>query len=257
MTFLFADDYVSDNEDIKNVDLLNKFRKRLSRYPKKVPKYPEEFQHGVTNPHEIPGAMDLNDAFRAYDKLEIEEGYVFDYVYVKSFHGGYPLVYARLKDEEPLDDPVSYFNRYKFAENYEGYDDLASAHGWRTYLNKVTFEKSYIGSVQFAYFCSMFHRFYLYWHSLRNFWSLLLTDQDIEEFKNYMRNSTISGKEELEIIDISTPIVELYGNKADVYLAMVDYLGGSLYDVRFELAYPHDYLDKEVSTIFRGSWYLF
>lgn len=257
--FLFEDDNANDEDDTKNIELLNVFRDHLTEYYLQTKELPDTFLNGsVMNPHRIPGAIDLNNAFKVYDKLTIRKGYIFDYVYNVTSHGGYPLVYVRAEPEKPLEDPHSYSRKFGFHNSCgEEKDDLAVAHGWKTYLDKITFEKSYIGFVQFAYFCALFHRFYLYWHSCRDLWSVILTPQDIDAYKAHALVINNSRKEEIETLSLPLPRVRLHGIEGDVFLSMFDSIGGSFYYVRYEIQYPHHYLDKEVMTLFSGRNYMF
>lgn len=257
--FLFDDDYAYGEDGIKNIDLLQTFRDKLTEYYRQTTELPQGFLHrSVMNPHEICGAIDLNEAFKVYDKLMIKKGYVFDYVYNTTTNGGYPLVYVRSDSEKPLEDSTSYFKRFGFRDSRgEEKDDLALAHGWKTYLNKITFEKSYIGFVQFAYFCALSHRFYLHWHSCRDFWGAILTTQDIDDYKILALSDNSTRKEEIETLTLPLPYVRLHGVEGDVFLSMCDIFGGSFYYVRFEIQHPHHYLDKEVITLFSGRRYLF
>ncbi len=231
----------------------------LTEYYRQTTEIPEGFlERGVRNPHKVPGAIDLNKAFKVYDKLTLKKGYVFDYVYNVTSHGGYPLVYVRAELEKPLEDPYCYFRKFGFHNSWgEEKDDLALAHGWKTYLDKITYEKSYIGFVQFAYFCALFHRFYLYWHSCRNLLGVVLTTQDIDDYKFLALSNVGDRKEEIETLTLPLPLVRLHGAEVDVFLSMFDNIGGSFYYARFEIQHPNHYLDREEITLFSGRRYLF
>ncbi len=120
------------------------------------------------NGETIPDKFDANRYFTVLDKLQLEPGFVLDWVYANRGIGGYPVLYARSGDAAPFGDYTAYAG---FPANAREPSSV-TAEDWARlrygYLEKIRAEDSPEGFFQLVVLRLLGDRFLLNWHEYYN-----------------------------------------------------------------------------------------
>lgn len=161
------------------------WEKRKPKDPEKIPLPPERF--------------DVNRFFEAFDKIRMHEGWELDYVYRFSFLAGYPLLYARRKEEPP------FLTLADFLKKFPDEDDVRLLplvdFRWRRphiipqaqFLRHLEFELSPQGFFQFVVFCFEVDRFYFFWHACYRDLEVVCTSKRKEELLDEIVSGRLFG----------------------------------------------------------------
>lgn len=215
--FLLADE-CQEREVAIPEDYCFSFIRRYAAVRVQIGDIPEAFLSGQTLTPHLVNAFDVNKFLEALDRLRIDEGFVLDYVYAFDGHGGEPLIYVRSTDDEPLHEPEEYWERFSLPKSEMLLGEEPSSVARLPYLRHLQFERNAEGFFEFALFCMLVPRFYLYWHSNYNNRKFLLTT-NVQRFvadcspDNYAQDfATLSS------FDLS-PRIRMRYNSGEVLLA--------------------------------------
>jgi len=129
---------------------------------------PEHYQE--ENPRRQQFYFDPMQYFEVFDRLEMNPGYILDYVYHSDGMGGMPVLYARKLDDAPFtsaDELVQSFG-----------DDTKG--GGLKYLEKIQLDQSPESYFQFYQLVMTGSQFYLWWHANYNDSQLVCDASDLE-----------------------------------------------------------------------------
>lgn len=177
--------------------------------------FPQYF--GDENPAKQGGEFDPNRYFEAFTHLQMQEGYLLDYVYHQDGMGGYPVLYARPLDQAP----------------YETEADYLAAAEQPDYLEFVLPQDTSEGYFEYAAFATLANQFYLDWHANYNDWQVLCDREDIENIIRELDSKDAFGipltsaqKRAARAIDALQPVVELTSDTAVVKMLVFTKWGG-------------------------------
>jgi len=178
--------------------------------------FPQNF--GGENPTKQGGEFDPNRYFEAFSHLQMQEGYVLDFVYHQDGMGGYPVLYARPLDQAPYATEADY---------------LAAVGDQPDYLTFVLPQDSPAGYFEYAAFATLANQFYLDWHANYNDWQVLCGKDDVEKIIQYLDGKdafgiplTAAQKREARGIEVPQPSVELTTETVIVKMLVFTKWGG-------------------------------
>lgn len=219
--------------------------KRLSKLHKEIGDIPEEYLSGAACSHEVSTRFDVNRFFEVFDRIEIDKGYVLDYVYYKDDLGGEPFLYARKINSKPISSPRA------------RWDGKGIFH----HLEKLKFEKSALGYFQFVVFCGVVGKFYLNWHANYKDDELIFTPSQLNEIVdeisiieesetvNLKHVRCITDKEYSLLKNIDTrPRVKIENDSAKVVLISFSNWEGFSYG-HYSIKWPHYLIDIKYEKI--------
>ncbi len=241
---IISNDIEISHSHIFSEDELSLFRKKFNELREKYDEIPQEFTNCITsNPHKVKSAFNPNQYFHVFDKLFIESGSVLDYVYHYDCAGGRPFMYARMRDESPINSYEEYFERFSNIEQ-------------DSYLNRINFDKSFLGFFQYGLFHQVHDCFYRYWHcyDARTF---ILTrgglERYIEDQHTYLNDEKIQKILSLD----QRPKILLNGPKGELKLTYFDQIGGGLYVLTTIIEWPNKFVAEMSEEIMKNRSYLF
>lgn len=192
----------------------------------------------------VPGDFDITTYFTVLDRLELQTGYVLDYVYFAEFLGGEPVLYARRAG----------------TPRYVTFEELSRERGEPpleddTYLDNVVVEDSQAGFLQFALLRIMADQFYLRWHALYDDATPLCDAQSIETaIAEYNRSGfgwlmPMDVQNEARKLDTG-PQVTLGDKSAVVSIVTFTKWGGfARTELTFERSSPHRLLSTDADIL--------
>ncbi|MBN1450805.1 MAG: hypothetical protein JW963_07305 [Anaerolineales bacterium] len=207
---VFPNRTVSETPDLgchEAITAVNELRSGLT--------FPQYFSQ--ENPAKQGGEFDPNRYFEAFTHLQMQDGYVLDYVYHQDGMGGYPLLYARPVDQAPYVNETEY----------------AAAPGQPDYLAFVIPQDSPEGYFEFAAFAMLANQFYLDWHANYNDWQVLCSQDEVESIiqdhsgqDTFGIPMTAAQKRGARAIKDPQPSVELTAETATVKILVFTDWGG-------------------------------
>ena len=186
------------------------------------------------------GEFDVNDYFKAFTHLSMEQGYTLDYVYQVDFLGAFPILYAR-----PADQPA-----------YASANDLHAGTELSDYLAHISVDGSEQGYYEFVALSIMARQFYLDWHANYNDTVIVCNDNDVDaivedindgEFGipfDMSQQMKIRGMKDIE------PLVKMNDDTALVELIMFTKWGG-FYRLTYTInrSFPHAITDVQQENL--------
>ncbi len=106
---------------------------------------------------DLPEKFNAERYFDQLNRLRMAEGYALDYAYHVDIGGGYPLLYARHRENRKLID------HYDFEEVFGSSTDTTVA--INAYMNQIRTDGSREGFIQLTVLRLIGEQFYLYWHA--------------------------------------------------------------------------------------------
>jgi len=178
--------------------------------------FPQHF--GQENPAKQGDEFDPNRYFEAFEHLQMQDGYLLDFVYHQDGMGGYPVLYARPVDQLPYPTEADYA-----AANSEQPD----------YRSFVVPQDSPEGYFEYAAFAVLANQFYLDWHANYNDWQVLCGMDDVEAIIQSLESKDAFGipmtakqKREARSINDPQPSVDLSAENATIKLLVFTKWGG-------------------------------
>ena len=186
------------------------------------------------------GEFDVNDYFKAFTHLSVEQGYTLDYVYQVDFLGAFPILYAR-----PVDQPA-----------YISTKDLPVDLEITDYLSHIMIDDTEQGYFEFVALSIMARQFYLDWHANYNDTVIVCNDNDVDaivedindgEFGipfDMSQQMKIRGMKDIE------PLVKMNDDTALVELIMFTKWGG-FYRLTYTInrSFPHAITDVQQENL--------
>ena len=164
--------------------------------------------------------FDPNTYFDVFQHIQMEPGYVLDWVYQMDGLGGFPILYARVEGVERFHDLASYESA---AEGSPGADELS-------YRNHLVLDGSDTSYIELAILLTIGGQFNLFWHANYNDTSFDLTPERLESViagdyrlaNQPLPDDVASQAREIEL----APIVERGENQVSVGLVTFSNWGG-------------------------------
>jgi hypothetical protein len=182
------------------------------------------------------GMFNVNEYFSVLEHLQVESGYILDYIYHNLGGSGHPYIYARKVNQTP----------------YKVFTDIAKA-SENDWLNHVQVDSSKQGYFQFAVLRKMGPQFYLYWHSAYNDHSIVCDREGLEKVlsKQTFQNIKIPQdvQEKARKLDI-IPKVNFDNDKVIIKIVYFTNWGGFIEETSTILRkFPHQILDTKTLTL--------
>ena len=131
----------------------------------------------LTRPSET--GFDVNLFLHVFDKVRLKKGIVLDYAYHFDGHGGEPLVYTRLKDNQGI-------SANEYLMKFGGVQA-------RPYLQDIIISNNPESFFQLVVFSKVVHQFYQFWHAAYNDHQFIFGLPDVERFLKYIPNQDVGG----------------------------------------------------------------
>lgn len=184
-------------------------------------------------PTRMSGDFDVNTYFDVLDHLAVQDGYIFDYVYMSDSLGGLPILYTLPEDHGPVATLA------EFDQLVEGeYPD---------YLAHIVADGTPESYLQLAVLDLIGAQFYLYWHANYNDAQVIcdqaMLDALLEASDWFGQTLTEEVKAEARALD-PVPTVTIAEDEAQVRLLMFTKWGG-FYALTFTIS--HDANRTEVA----------
>lgn len=197
-------------------------------------------QHLLTTGNKRGDEFDVNQYFKAFTHISMQEGYALDYVYQKDPLGGYPLLYPRPVDQIP----------------YASTADIPERTEWPDFREYLDVEDTEQGYFEYVIMDIMVNQFYLFWHANYNDTYIvcnrrqlydIVTQVSSGEFGNAMEPAQQAEARTLRNI---LPVVSLAGDTAVVEIVTFTKWGG-FYRLTYTISreVPHEIIDIQQENI--------
>jgi len=182
--------------------------------------------------------FDPNLYFSALDHLNMEEGYILDYVYYYNGMGGRPVLYARPQEQAPY-------------RNYEQYE--ATSHESDPFLNHVQADGTPESYFQLVLLSIMGGQFYLDWHANYNDTRVLCDSEALETLLEKVgsvgNEMSAATKARARRINLE-PVIEIKSDTVSVQIVTFTKWGG-FFGNTYTLSrdFPHTFLNVEAEEL--------
>ena len=189
--------------------------------------------------------FDVNSYFSVLNHLDMEDGYVLDFVYFLDHLGGKPLIYARPINKAPYQTYAEFIEAVgepTYIESSYGY--LEHAHDFMEFIRTDDTAEAYL---QLIILAVLVDQFYLFWHGAYNDLIFLCDISDIDQvidevayFGAEIQPSILEGAQQLDV----APYVSLEDDKVTIRYMIFTKWGGFIdnwYTVTRE--FPHTAID--------------
>lgn len=182
----------------------------------------------------VAGLFDPNTYFTVLKHVRMKPGYELDYIYMNSFLGGYPCLFAKPsgKDMTPRDDECLNWEEGKLGDYFmvDGTPD---------------------GFFELAVLLKMKGQFYLWWHGEYDDTRIVTQHEEMEriiEKRNRHGYETIGQEDRMQIAKIDkAPTVELLEDSAAVaYCLFTEWGGFSKVRDYYRKSPPHRIIKSEI-----------
>lgn len=186
------------------------------------------------------GEFDVNDYFKAFTHISMEQGYTLDYVYQVDGLGAYPILYAR-----PVDQPA-----------YASANDLPPGTELSDYLAHISMDGSEQGYFEFVALSIMARQFYLDWHANYNDTEIVCNKKEVIQIVADINDGDFglpfdaSQQVKARSLTDIEPLVKLTEDKAIVELIFFTKWGGfyrSTYTIN--RSFPHTIIDVKEENL--------
>lgn len=178
--------------------------------------------------------FDVNQYFTVLTHMSMREDYALDYVYQSDSLGGYPLLFARPKDQ------ASYASIEDIPENTQLPD-------FHEYLQIEDTEHGYFEYVVMDILAS---QFYLYWHANYNDTQIVCNRQDVNDIisrvnaGDFGNQLNLAQQAQARVMKNIEPVVNLTGDVANAQVTTFTKWGGFyrwIYTI--SRSFPHTIID--------------
>jgi hypothetical protein len=246
---------------MKNTSLAKKtqsWANKIKSYQKKAPAlFDEDLKKSDSE-------FKIDHYFVILDKIELEKGWLVDYLYLQRRLGGEPVIIAypalkkteyrklidKINDNE-LDYTAQDIDSENVIDTFLNYDDVDN------YLNHVTLDKSEESYLQFVILAALGAQFDLFWHALYNDHEFVCTPEKAEKIINRINRSDEDMgfmeddlfEEQLKNIDFE-PQITVKEDKVQVRLMFFTKWGGFT-EAKYQVkkSFPHKIIEKETKTL--------
>lgn len=184
--------------------------------------------------------FDVNQYFTVLTHISMREDYALDYVYQSDSLGGYPLVFARPKDQ------ASYASIEDIPENTQLPD-------FREYLEVEDVEQGYF---EYVVMDIMANQFYLFWHANYNDTQIICNRQDVNDIisrvnaGDFGNQLNLAQQAQARVIKNIEPVVNLTGDVANVQVITFTKWGGFYrWTYTISRGFPHTIKDVKQENL--------
>lgn len=248
----------TDRTHIFSEDEYADFYSRFSEFTSKNQNLPQEnLDSKKTGLQKDINGLDLSRYFEIFDQVSIEEGYKLDYIYAFDGGGGQPLLYNRKNSDQPITSVDEYYRTFNLKRNAMLLGQSPAGGEARPWLERLRFEPTDTGFLQFALFCARAHRFYLFWHSCYNTRAQIMTRAELEDYTRKFEKM-INLQPPARVLELDYhPVLERRGETGTLKFLAFDPFGGALYWQRVTVARPNHFVEETLDEIIRGQAYFF
>jgi hypothetical protein len=231
---------------------------QLKSYQKKAPDLYNE------NVKKSDSEFKIDHYFDILDNLELETGWLVDYLYLQQRLGGEPLIIAypeskkteyqkiinKINNNE-LDSTPQNNDSENIIDTFLNYDDVDN------YLDHVILDESEESYFQFVILTKLGTQFALFWHALYNDGEFICTPEAAEKIINRINRSDEDMSfmeddlfdEQLKNIDFE-PKINIEADKAVVRLVFFTKWGGFI-EAKYivKKTFPNKIIEKETETL--------
>ena len=184
--------------------------------------------------------FDVNQYFNALTHVSMQDGYTLDYLYQMDSLGGYPLLYARPKDQAP------YTSIADIPENTQLPD-------FRDHLNVEDVEQGYF---EYGLMNIMANQFYLFWHANYNDTVIVCNRQQVNDIVAQVSSGDfgiamdLAQQTKARTLRNIRPVVRLMGDVANVEIVTFTKWGG-FYRFTYTISrgFPHTIMDVKQENL--------
>jgi hypothetical protein len=185
--------------------------------------------------------FDVNQYFNVLTHISMSEGYALDYVYQNDDLGGYPLLYARPVDQDPLVSTAD------ISENTE----------WLNFQEYLNVEDTEQGYFDYVVMDIMANQFYLFWHANYNDSHIVCNRQQVYDIVAQLSSGDVgcvvidpAQQSKVRTLMNIVPVVRLTGDTAVVEIVTFTKWGG-FYRLTYTISreVPHKIIDVEQENI--------
>lgn len=186
------------------------------------------------------GEFDVNEYFKVFTHISLEQGYALDYVYQVDGLGAYPILYARLEDQPA----------------YTTMKDLPAGTELSDYLAHISVDGTDQGYFEFVAMNIMARQFYLDWHANYNDTEIVCNGDDVDAIIEDMNDGNfgvpldVSQQLKARSLTEIEPLVKLTDDTAVVELVFFTKWGG-FYRWTYTLSrsFPHTIIDVKEENL--------
>ncbi len=187
----------------------------------------------------LPTDFDPNRWLEVFPRVQLQKGWVLDFVYEVSGNSGGPLLYARPTGEAPLRSMAAFHERFPFAQAHP------------PWLERVVFERSTEGAFEFAMMRREVPRFLQWWHAGYTDTTVVVGRAQLDKLlepiaatapHSFFAATVISesDRERLRALDLR-PVVTLDGERAEIaWIAFTKW--GGFTRITEQIEYPNRFL---------------
>jgi hypothetical protein len=184
---------------------------------------PDYFSDGTMKARQ-EGDFDPNQYFTVLTHLRLQEGYVLDFIYSSDPMGGYPVVYARLKDAAPFTEGSEYTDWI-----FENFGEVKNRS--EVYFNFILTDDTAEGYFELALLYMLNGKFYLVWHANYLDSEVIADISGFEALKQRLTGTGFGLTLPQDVVEKAskldfTPVIELTEGKATVKLIYFTKWGG-------------------------------
>jgi hypothetical protein len=190
----------------------------------------------------VPTTFEITDYFKLFDKLQMENGWNLNYIYVRNIFEGEP-VFILLRDTMTID---------AFLKYYPSYNKISKYHKKNKYLEHIICDGSKESYFQYAVFSLIGKKFGLFWHANYNDLEIVCTMGEIngifllqDDFYHFPKSIIKEARE----ID-PRPRVDLLNEEATVRLVTFNGWEGFVeHRIKFQRLFPHTVKSHKKRTL--------
>ena len=250
---------------MKKINKAKKFQAWINQLKSYQKKAPELFNENVKK---SDSEFKIDHYFDILSNVELEPGWLVDYLYLQQRLGGEPIIIAfpesKKREYQKIINKINYNELYSntqdndldnIIDNFLNYDDLDN------YLDHLILDGSEESYFQFVILAKLGTQFALFWHALYNDGEFICTPEVAEKIIKRMN----SGKDEMDFMEDDLfdeqlknidfePKINIKEDKAVVRLVFFTKWGGFIgakYIVK--TTFPHKIIEKETETLIEYS----
>jgi len=250
---------------MKNMSKVKKIQAWINQLKSYQKKAPDIFNENVKK---SDSEFKIDHYFDILDNLELEPGWLVDYLYLQQRLGGEPIIIAfpesKKREYQKIINKINYNELYSntqdndldnIIDNFLNYDDLDN------YLDHLILDGSEESYFQFVILAKLGTQFALFWHALYNDGEFICTPEVAEKIIKRMN----SGKDEMDFMEDDLfdeqlknidfePKINIKEDKAVVRLVFFTKWGGFI-EAKYivKTIFPHKIIDKETETLIEYS----
>jgi len=203
------------------------------------------------------GSFEINEYFTVLTNIEMEDGWVLDYVFYDYYWGSNPIIYVREGNREPFKNYVEYANAKKagaVAPNQYELVRIIKDLDNGVYENKIKINGTKEGFFEYVVLQELGGQFYLSWHSLYHDTRIICDPIRIDDIVRDIENKnlveiTADVLEQARSLNYE-PVITFQDDLVKVSIMIFTKWGGfERVTYTIEREYPHNIVDIQKEVI--------